>query len=183
MQTASDAGELVRETSSMRAGRVAMAGALMALVAWGVPTPAAAHPPLESPIRKAITTATGRSVEAGFPAASRGGVRSFGVLRTGSLLPPQYGIGNFGVSIGLPGYGAIGGGYVQPITQYPPFGVTSIGGLNIGYGAVGGYLPYGVYANGPWSPGAVGYYQPVGPALVTFPPIRTGTRPGLSTTR
>jgi hypothetical protein len=137
----------------------------MVFAIWCEPTPVAAHPPFGITYSQSHYQSHGAFGGGGFSSSFvRGGVGHSAFYGPGAYYPPQYGVGHFGVSIGLPGYGAIGGGYVQPITQYPPFGVTSIGGLNIGYGAVGGYLPYGVYANGPWTPGAVGYYQPVGPA-------------------
>jgi hypothetical protein len=142
----------------------AVAAVLAALALTG-PSPVAAHPPFG--ISYSHSHYQSRGFLGGGYTSGGFGHTSFygpGAYYPNQFGPPQYGVGHFGVTVGLPGYGAIGGGYVQPITQYPPYGVTSIGGLNIGYGAVGGYLPYGVYGPGPWSHPAVGYYQPVGPA-------------------
>lgn len=71
---------------------------------------------------------------------------------TGTLYHP----GNYG--------GYYGGGY-------PQFGWSNLGGLNYGYGAVGGYVvaPYAGGA-GYWAGQPYGYYQPIAPAPTYYPP-------------
>jgi hypothetical protein len=93
------------------------------------------------------------------------------------------GFGSGGVSISI-GNGGYYGAQFPLATQYPSgvlyhpgatvqpgFGWSNLGGLNYGYGAIGGYViaPYGGVV-GPWTPSAYGYYQPVVPQAGYIPP-------------
>lgn len=93
------------------------------------------------------------------------------------------GYGSGGVSISI-GNGGFYGAQYPLATQYPSgvlyhpgatvqpgFGWSNLGGLNYGYGAIGGYVvaPYGGVV-GPWTPSAYGYYQPIAPPPGYIPP-------------
>jgi hypothetical protein len=92
-----------------------------------------------------------------------------------------FGSGGVSISIGNGGYYAAqyplatqypsGVLYHPGATVQPGFGWSNIGGLNYGYGAIGGYVvaPYGGPV-GPWTPSAYGYYQPVVPQAGYIPP-------------
>jgi hypothetical protein len=64
---------------------------------------------------------------------------------------------------------------------YPQFGWSNVGGLNHGYGAIGGYVvaPYPAYGNA-WAPQPYGYYQPVVPQPDVYYPQSPLVHPGIT---
>lgn len=108
-----------------------------------------------------------------------------------SMYRSYYG-GFGGASLTIPGMGVVYGTQYPTGTLYhsgyygggyPPFGWSNLGGLNYGYGAIGGYVvaPYGGTV-GPWTPQAYGYYQPVAPApgYVVSQPTSPLVHPGIT---
>lgn len=158
----------------------ALAGLSIALL--GAAPPAEAHPP----------HGHGGHYGPGYHYGSGygGGYHGFG--GTGVSFYRSYYGGFGGASLSIPGVGVVYGTQYPTGTLYhsgyygggyPAFGWTNLGGLNYGYGAVGGYVvaPYGGTV-GPWTPQAYGYYQPVAPppGYVVSQPASPLVHPGIT---